>query len=247
MIDSRESLKDYCFARLGAPYSEINVEETQLDYIIDDCVQRYQDFAENGTERTYFRHLLATADITNKFISLPSNITGIIRVLSYTANGSVGGASPFNATYELQMDIAFNSANSGLLYFTQMQQYLSLIDQTLNGQPLFRFNRVMDKLFLDTDWSRRLRAGMWIVAECYAAIDPDTYTKMWNEPWFKSYTTAKIKQQWGTNLKKFSGIAMIGGTTLNGQLMYDEATEEILMLEKELRDVWEAPPSFFTG
>jgi surfactin synthase thioesterase subunit len=56
-----------------------------------------------------------------------------------------------------------------------------------------------------------------------------------------------IKQQWGTNLKKYGGIQLPGGTTLQGQEMYSEAKEEILQLTEELHTMWQDPPSFFVG
>jgi hypothetical protein len=37
----------------------------------------------------------------------------------------------------------------------------------------------------------------------------------------------KLKYQWGSNLKKFGGIQLPGGVTLNGKEIYEEAVEEI--------------------
>jgi hypothetical protein len=50
-----------------------------------------------------------------------------------------------------------------------------------------------------------------------------------------------IKRQWGENLSKFAGVQMVGGVTLNGPLIYQDAVQQIEMLEQELRDTWEAP------
>ena len=36
--------------------------------------------------------------------------------------------------------------------------------------------------------------------------------------------TALFKKQWGANLSKFNGVAMIGGVTLNGQQIYSRST-----------------------
>ena len=57
---------------------------------------------------------------------------------------------------------------------------------------------------------------------------------VWNDRFLKKYSTALIKRQWGENLKKFGGIQMPGGVTLNGKEIYDEAIEEIKDLEEVL-------------
>ena len=72
-------------------------------------------------------------------------------------------------------------------------------------------------------------------------------TDVWNDRFLKKYATAKIKQQWGSNLKKFEGIQMPGGVTLNGQKIYDEAVEEIEKLEEELISTNVLPGDMFIG
>ena len=66
-------------------------------------------------------------------------------------------------------------------------------------------------------------------------------TDIYNDMWLKKYATALVKFQWGENLSKFSGIALPGGVTLDGQQMKDEAKEEILRLEEESRLNFEMP------
>jgi hypothetical protein len=73
------------------------------------------------------------------------------------------------------------------------------------------------------------------------------YTDVWNDRFLKAYATAKIKQQWGSNMKKFSGIAMPGGVTLNGKEIYDEATEELGKLEEDIKSTQSMPSEIFMG
>ena len=70
---------------------------------------------------------------------------------------------------------------------------------------------------------------------------------MWNDKWLKLYGTQLIKQQWGANLMKFSGMQLPGGVTMNGDAIYEAATQEILRLQEELRLEHEDPVSFFIG
>ena len=245
-VTTRAQLKDYCFRSLGFPYVDVNVTDEQVDDKIDDAIQKYNDFAENGTQRTFYRHVITADDLVTKSIPMPTEVTGVIRVLPFGSGGYSSG-SPFNVTYQLRLNDMFDLGSGSLTYYVQAQQYLSMLDMILNGQPSFRYNRVQDKLFLDVQWGTKLMVGMYVVVECYTAINPVEYNKMWNESWFKKYATTKIKSQWGMNLKKFSGIQLIGGVGLNGQQMYDEAEEELKELDQQLRDIWSEPPQFFMG
>jgi len=245
---SRQQFADYCLRALGSPVVEVNVTTDQLDDRIDEAVQKYQYFAENGTSRFFFKHLITDEDLANQFITMPANITGVIRVLNFNT-GSPGIGSPFNIQYQLRLNDMFDLGSTTLLYYTQAMQHLDMIDMLLNGYPQFRFNRVMDRLFLDTSWgpNGKIQKGMYVIVEAYSAVDPEDFLQFWNEPWVKSYAIAKIKQQWGQNLKKFSGVALVGGVTINGQQLFDEATMDIKNLEDELRDRWQAPPMAMIG
>ena len=65
--------------------------------------------------------------------------------------------------------------------------------------------------------------------------------------WLKSYTTALIKRQWGSNLIKFEGMQLPGGVVLNGRQIYEDALQDIERLEEKLRLEQELPVDFFVG
>ena len=68
-----------------------------------------------------------------------------------------------------------------------------------------------------------------------------------NDRFLKRYGTALIKRQWGNNLKKFAGIQMPGGVSLNGQQIYDEADAEIKMIEEDMQVLNVLPPEILIG
>ena len=41
---SRQELIDYSLRRLGYPVLEINVDDDQIDDLVDDAIQRFQDY-----------------------------------------------------------------------------------------------------------------------------------------------------------------------------------------------------------
>ena len=72
-------------------------------------------------------------------------------------------------------------------------------------------------------------------------------TDVWDNRFMKRYGTALIKKQWGENMKKFGGIQMPGGVTLNGKEIYDEAVEEISKIEEEMIANNVLPSDFIMG
>jgi len=111
---------------------------------------------------------------------------------------------------------------------------------------MYRFNRLQNRLHIDLKWGTDVVEGGIIVCEAYRALDPTEFSKAWNESWLKKYVTALFKKQWATNIKKFSGIQLPGGVTLDGDKLYDEAVGEIKELEDELQNK-SAPLEFFLG
>ena len=97
------------------------------------------------------------------------------------------------------------------------------------------------------DWKNDVIPGDFMIVEAYRILDPDTYTDVYNDYFLKRYLVSLIKRQWGNNLKKFEGVQMPGGVTLNGQKIFDEAMEEIKDLRQEAQDVWQLPPDMFVG
>ncbi len=72
-------------------------------------------------------------------------------------------------------------------------------------------------------------------------------SQVWNDRTLKKYATALIKKQWGENLKKFGGIQMPGGVTLNGKEIWDEAVEEISKIEEDMEIYNVLPPEIMIG
>ena len=65
--------------------------------------------------------------------------------------------------------------------------------------------------------------------------------------YLKRYATALIKKQWGGNLSKFNGVQMLGGVTMNGETIYQQALDEITKLEEEMKLGFELPVNYMVG
>lgn len=183
-------------------------------------------------------------ELDKRYIELPDIVYGISRVLPFA--GTQTSKSMFDIQYQLRLNDLYDLTSTSIIYYKQVMSHLALLDLELNGKPMFRFNRLQNRLYLDINWDSDVIPGGFIVVECYRALDPGQFSRVWSEPWLKHYTAALFKRQWGTNLKKFQGIQLPGGVVLDGQGLYLEAMGEIKDLEDELMNK-AAPLNWFMG
>ena len=246
---SRATLIEYCKRRLGDPVIEINVDDDQVEDRVDEALQYYQEYHSDATVRTYLKHQITATDVSNEYITLSNNILFVSKMFPLESSFNQS-RNFFDIKYQMMLnDIAdlMNFAGD-LAYYEQMQQYLSLLDMKLNGHPQVQFARRQNRLYIFGDFvDGDIKEGDFIVAEVYTIVDPSAHTSVFNDMFVKEYTTALIKQQWGTNLIKFEGMQLPGGVVLNGRQIYDDATGEIATLRENLRLEQELPPDFFVG
>jgi hypothetical protein len=240
---NKEEFKDYCLRELGHPVIEINVDDDQVDDRIDQALQYFQDFHFDGVERWYLSHQLTAEDIERKYIKIPDNIIGVTRIFPLSSSTV---RNMFDLQYQIRLNDLTLLTTGSIVYFTQMQQHLRLLDMTFNGEPPIRFNRHTGKLYLDLNWSN-VKVDQWIVIEGYIIVDPEKYEDVWNDRMLKRYATALIKKQWGSNMKKFGGMQLPGGIMMNGQQIHDEAVLEIKEIEDLIRSSYEEPPMMQIG
>jgi hypothetical protein len=183
-------------------------------------------------------------DFETKSIPVGDAVYGVTQILPLA--GTSSSKNMFDIQYQLRLNDLYDLTSTSIIYYKTVMNHLDLLDFTLNGKIQFRFNRMQKKVYLDVNWAQNFNIGDWIIAECYAIIDPQVYTAVWNEQWLKAYVTALFKRQWATNLKKFSGLQLPGGVTLDGDKLYAEASQEIKDLEDDLRNK-SAPLEFMMG
>jgi hypothetical protein len=246
---TRQGLIDFCLRRLGAPVLEINVDDDQIEDKLDDALQYYQEYHSDATKKTYIAYQITQPDLDNEYIPISSNVLFISKVLPITSSFAAS-RSLFDVKYQLMLnDMAQMGSYIGdLAYYTQMQQYVSMLDTVLSGAPQVNFSRKENRLYWYGDTNDGdLIVGNYVVYEAYVVIDPSVATSIWNDMFLKDYTTALIKQQWGANLIKFEGVQLPGGLTLNGRQFFEDASADIEKLRENLRLEHELPADFYIG
>jgi len=231
-VSSRQQFKDYVLRRLGSPVIDVNVDDEQVEDRIDDALAKFRDYHYDGTEHVYYKHVLTSTDITNQYITLPENMIGVTRV--FDINDSFSATNLFNVRYQLHLNELFNISSVSVAPYVNAMRHIEFLEEVFVGKKPIRFNRHMDRLFIDMSWSEDVTAGQYIIIDGYRTVDPETYTDVWNDTWLKKYASALVKKQWGENLKKFEGMQLPGGVTFNGQKIWEEANEEVIKLEEEV-------------
>ena len=232
---SRSEFKEYCLRKLGKPVIEINVDDDQVEDRIDEALKYYWDY---HFERIYYKHLITSTNISDKYITLPENVIGAVRIFS------IGDPMVTNNLFDIRYQIALNDlytlTSVSMIPYYMMFQHIQLLEQMLVGQQPIRYNRHTDKLYVDMDWNK-VTAGNYLIVEAYQVLDPDTYTDAWGDRWLSRYSTALIKKQWGSNLTKFSGLTLPGGVQFNGDKIYNDAVNEIEAMEKDMATSYSLP------
>ena len=173
-------------------------------------------------------------------------VISVVRVLPIPSFDSFQGGF-FNEEYQLRLNDLNSFSGSSLIQWEMTQQNFSLVEQLFSIAPTMMFNRKQNRVYLEADWNDKFSVNDVLVIEAYRALNPSTFTEVWNDMFLKKYTTALIKRQWGENLKKFQGVVLPGGITLDGKTIYDEAVEEIAKIEEEMSLSYELPADGFVG
>ena len=267
--NTKASLKEHCLRVLVGSVIDINVDDDQVDDRIDDALQYFAQYHYDGIERVYLKHKITQAEIdraaTNGsetatdtvdnsitaswldgkgFIPVPESVLSVVKVFDFTDKNTV---NMFDVRYQLRLNDLYDFSSESVIHYEMTMRHLDFLDHILVGEKPIRFNQHQNRLYIDMDWSQDVNVDDFIIIECYRKLDPNTYTDIYNDIYLKRYTTALIKRQWGANLSKFEGVQMLGGVTLNGAKLFEEAKADIEKLEEQIQLAYELPPNYMIG
>ena len=276
---TRQELVDFCLRRLGAPVLEINIDDDQIDDLVDDALQYFQERHFDGVERMFLKYQITQDDIdrgkasgtqgvgivtttatstnvdgygtvsskfyeTSNFIQVPDSVIGIERIFKFDTSSISGGM--FSIKYQLMLNDLYYFNSVELLQYAMVKSYLEDIDFLLTPDKQIRFNKRQDRLYLDIEWGSQSVDNFFVI-DCYRALDPSSFTQVYNDSFLKKYLTSTIKRQWGQNLIMFKGVKLPGGIELNGREIYDDAERELEELKQKMSLEYELPPLDLVG
>ena len=275
---SRQEFIDYCKRQLGAPVLEINVADEQVEDIVDDAIQYFNERHFDGVGQVYLKYKVTQDDIdrgkgpgqtgrsgittttvdkvvgattqfnyeeNSNYLQVPPSVIGVTKVFHFDGSNTVTN-NMFSVKYQMFLNDIYYWGATELLTYAMTKTYLSDIDFLLTTEKQIRFNQRMDRLYLDFDWAT-LNPGDYLVMDCFRALNPNDYTRVWNDSFLKRYTTALMKQQWGQNLLKFQGVKLPGGVELNGRQIYDDGEKDLETIREMMSNTYEIPPLDMIG
>jgi len=266
---TKATFKSYCLRALGFGVIDINVSDDQADDRIDEALQYFAQYHYDGIEKMYLKYQVTAADITraatnttttatdtidstvtasfgegNGFIPMPPAVVSVLNIFPFDDQAT---NNMFDIRYQLRLNDLYDFSSTSVIQYQMTMQQLDHLSHVLVGEVPIRFNQHQNRLYLDMDWSNDVTADDYLIIECYRKIDPASYTDIFDDIYLKRYATALIKQQWGANLSKFGGVAMLGGVTMNGETIYSQAIEEIQRLEEQIQLSFETPIDYMIG
>ena len=274
---SRDGLIDYAKRQLGFPVLEINVADEQFSDLLDDAIQVYQERHYDGIVRMYLKYKITQEDIdrgearggdknagittttgtstvglsttfnfeeNQNYLQMPPSVIGVNQIFKIRSDTVYDGL--FNIKYQLFLNDLYQFGSIDLLQYSMVQTYLEDITFLLNPDMKFRFNIRQDRLYIDTDF-KTINVGDHFVIDCFRILDPNDFTKVYNDQFLKRYFTALCKKQWGQNLIKFQGVQLPGGIQLNGRQIYDDGVRELDEIRAEMATDYEMPPLDMIG
>lgn len=271
---SRQELINYTLRQLGAPVLEINVADEQLDDRLDDALQYFNERHFDGVEKMFLKYKISKEDIdrgrskidgqsvgivttyatsgigtfgweeTSNYIQVPDAVIGVERI--FKIDNRTITSNLFNVNYQLFLNDIYWFSSTELLNYYMTKTYLEDIDWIVNPQRQIRFNKRQNRLYLDISWDT-LKEDQYLVMECYRILDPNDFSKVYNDSFLKMYFTSLVKKQWGQNLIKFQGVKLPGGIELNGRQIYDDAVQELEVIRERMMSEYETAPFDLIG
>ena len=280
---SRSELADYCKRQLGAPVLEINIADEQVEDIMDDAIQFFQERHFDGVSQSFLKYKISQDDIdrgkatmrtgtgdkttgittetatteivgvsttftfyeNSNYLQVPPEIIGVTKIFHYDGANTITN-NMFSVKYQLFLNDIYFWGATEMLTYAMTKTYLEDINFLLTTQKQIRFNQRMDRLYLDIDWGG-VTVGDYFVIDCFRALNPADYARVYNDSFLKRYTVALMKRQWGQNLLKFQGVKLPGGVELNGRQIYDDAEKDLEIIREQMSNMYEMPPLDMIG
>ena len=181
----------------------------------------------------------------SNYLQVPPAVIGINKIFKFDGSNTAT-SNMFSVKYQLFLNDMYYFGSTEILQYAMTKTYLEDLDFQLSTEKMIRFNQRQDRLYLDIDWDS-VEVDDYIILDCYRLIDPNDFSRVYNDFFVKKYLTALMKRQWGQNLIKFNGVKLPGGVELNGRQLYDDAEKELEIIREQMSNTYELPPLDMIG
>ena len=161
---TRQELIDYCLRQLGAPVLEVNVADEQIQDLLDDALQYFQERHFDGVEQVYLKYEVTQDDIDRgkarppgvggtttvgiASTSATTNIVGTATTFTYYENSNYLQVPPniFGINRVMQYDDAQSMSMSNMFSF----KYQMFLNDVWNWGSMDLLSYSMSRSYLET-------------------------------------------------------------------------------------------------
>lgn len=253
-VTSRAALKHKILLALGHPYINVNLSDEHIDMAIDTSLRIFFKYSPYGSFEDHYVYTATAEDVTRGYINVPKTINAVVEVIPKGL--SLTDLSFMTAEYQMTRE-TFMAAqrfnNVSLVDFVALKQRLYNTQMILEQPKGFVFVRYQHRLIPNFTF----REGSIIALRCYVNVDPEAVDDgvdpadvinsetLWDDETLKELAIAECKKVWGMILKKFGGVILPGGVSLDGQKMYEEGDADFKAAVNEM--IYSNPVDFFLG
>ena len=253
-VTTRDGLRHKILLALGHPYINVNLSDEHINMAIDTALRNFFKYSPYGSFESHYIYTMSQADVDNGYIPVPRTINAVVEVIPKGL--SLTDLSFMTAEYQMTRE-TFMAA--------QRFNNVSLVDFVALKQRLYNTQMILDqpKGFTFVRYQRRLipnfsvREGTIIALKCYENVDPEAgddgidpdsvipANDLWDDETLKDLAVAECKKVWGNILRKFGGVILPGGVSLDGQKMYEEGEADFKKIVNDM--LYSNPIDFFMG
>ena len=231
-MNTKRELIYYIRAMLGEPSIQVEVTDEQIEYIIDDTILKFTEYAYGTLEAAIVLKLDGMGEY-----KLPELVTNIIKISKGSSNNNFSANYGPGMVPDMWSDQYFSKSNgaSGIS---------NILENTI---PLSNTKAILNKYFgddLNCNFNQHRKVlqvlenykGNVLVHYQYEYVAEEV-DPIYRHEWIKAYSKAKTKEMWGTVVGKYDQ-ALVGGARINYDRLLSEAQSEIESLNEELISKW---------
>ena len=228
----KEDLTKEIELRLGGQMVDVELDPEHYDLAIKKSFEKYRQRSENSVEEAYV-FLELKEDIQE--YTLPTEIVEVRDILTRTSgtNASSGNDfEPFEAAY-LNTYLLAGGRAGGLATFDALQQHRETLGRLFGSEYLFTWDSRTHRLTVH----RKVKADTTVYLKVFKHVDDESLlSDIYGGPWIRDYALAHAKLMLAEARGKFNTIAgPQGGTSLNADVLRQDAQASIEKLEQDIR------------
>ncbi len=139
---SRQELIDYCLRQLGAPVLEVNVADEQIQDLVDDAVQYFNERHFDGVSQIFLKYRVTQDDIDRGKAKLSENDP--VGVTTTTATTSIAGVG---TTFTYHETSNYLQIPSNIIGINKVYQYDDAQSMSMSNMFSFKYQLFLNDVY----------------------------------------------------------------------------------------------------